>query len=121
MVRATVSPALCIVAQGAKVVVLGREIYAYDPSRMIAYDRVVNPGIPAQTLSILPFDPFQNWIEVGIDLVAATRSRVSRPSTTTLIPRSTVAPVTSPSSEPSISLMSALAGPSAAPTRRLRR
>jgi hypothetical protein len=37
MVRATVSPALCIVAQGAKVVVLGREIYSYDTSGMIAY------------------------------------------------------------------------------------
>ena len=37
MVRATVSPALCVVAQGAKVVVLGREVHAYDSSRMIAY------------------------------------------------------------------------------------
>ena len=37
MVRATVSPALCVVAQGAKVVVLGREVHAYDSSRMITY------------------------------------------------------------------------------------
>ncbi|MBL8142686.1 MAG: AraC family transcriptional regulator N-terminal domain-containing protein, partial [Acidobacteria bacterium] len=37
MVRATVAPALCVVAQGAKVVVLGREVFAYDTSRMIAY------------------------------------------------------------------------------------
>jgi AraC-like DNA-binding protein len=37
MVQATVSPALCILAQGAKVVRLGRETYAYDSSRMIVY------------------------------------------------------------------------------------
>ena len=28
---------LCIVAQGAKIVMLGREVYSYDASRMIAY------------------------------------------------------------------------------------
>ena len=37
MVRATITPALCIVAQGAKIVMLGREVYSYDASRMIAY------------------------------------------------------------------------------------
>ena len=31
MVRATVTPALCIVAQGAKVVMLGREVYSTTP------------------------------------------------------------------------------------------
>lgn len=36
-VRATVRPALCVVAQGAKVVMLGREVYSYDASRMIVY------------------------------------------------------------------------------------
>ena len=36
-VRATVTPALCVVAQGAKVVMLGREVYSYDASRMIVY------------------------------------------------------------------------------------
>jgi AraC-like DNA-binding protein len=35
--RATVFPALCIVAQGAKTVMLGREVYAYDASRLVAY------------------------------------------------------------------------------------
>jgi AraC-like DNA-binding protein len=35
--RATVPPALCIVAQGAKTVMLGREVYAYDASRLVAY------------------------------------------------------------------------------------
>jgi AraC-like DNA-binding protein len=35
--RATVLPALCIVAQGAKTVMLGREVYSYDASRLVAY------------------------------------------------------------------------------------
>ena len=79
----------------------------------LGYDRVVNPGIPAQTLSILPFDPFQNWIEVGIDLVAATGEGIEA-FLDDLDPGSTVAPITSPSSERSISLMSVLAGPAPA-------
>jgi hypothetical protein len=36
----------------------------------VGYDRTANPGIP-RTLSILPFNPFQNWVEVGVKLVAA--------------------------------------------------
>jgi hypothetical protein len=36
----------------------------------LGYDRTVNPGVP-QTLSILPFNPFQNWVEVAVRLVAA--------------------------------------------------
>jgi hypothetical protein len=36
----------------------------------LGYDRAVNPGVP-QTLSILPFNPFQNWVEVGVRLVVA--------------------------------------------------
>ena len=35
--RATVPPALCIVAQGAKTVMLGSEVYSYDASRLVAY------------------------------------------------------------------------------------
>ena len=56
MVRATVSPALCIVAQGAKVVVLGREIYAYDPSRMIVYS--VELPVAAQIVRASHREPF---------------------------------------------------------------
>jgi AraC-like DNA-binding protein len=37
MVRATVTPALCVVAQGAKIVMLGREVYSYDACHMCAY------------------------------------------------------------------------------------
>jgi AraC-like DNA-binding protein len=56
MVRATVTPALCIVAQGAKVVVLGREVYAYDPSRMIAYS--VELPVAAQIVRASQREPF---------------------------------------------------------------
>jgi len=56
MVRATVSPALCVVAQGAKVVVLGREVYAYDSSRMIAYS--VELPVAAQIVRATHREPF---------------------------------------------------------------
>ena len=56
MVRATVTPALCIVAQGAKVVVLGRETYAYDASRMIAYS--VELPVAAQIIRASHREPF---------------------------------------------------------------
>ena len=56
MVRATVSPALCIVAQGAKVVALGRETYAYDASRMIAYS--VELPVAAQIVRASYREPF---------------------------------------------------------------
>jgi AraC-like DNA-binding protein len=36
-VHATAQPCLCIVAQGAKSVMLGQEVYEYDASRMIAF------------------------------------------------------------------------------------
>ena len=56
MVRATVSPALCIVAQGAKVIVLGREVFAYDSSRMIAYS--VELPVAAQIVRATQREPF---------------------------------------------------------------
>jgi len=63
MVRATVSPALCIVAQGAKVVVLGREVYAYDSSRMIAYS--VELPVAAQIVRASHREPF---LAIKLDL-----------------------------------------------------
>jgi hypothetical protein len=32
---ATVGPSLCVVAKGAKAVLLGREVFEYDPARML--------------------------------------------------------------------------------------
>jgi AraC-like DNA-binding protein len=37
LVHATAQPALCIVAQGAKSVLLGQEVYEYDASRMLVF------------------------------------------------------------------------------------
>lgn len=36
-VRATLRPMLCIVAQGVKEVMLGRQVFRYDPSRMLVF------------------------------------------------------------------------------------
>jgi len=65
LVRATVSPALCIVAQGAKVVALGRETYAYDASRMIAYS--VELPVAAQVVRASSREPF---LALKLDLQA---------------------------------------------------
>jgi AraC-like DNA-binding protein len=56
MVRATVTPALCIVAQGAKIVMLGREVYSYDASRMIAY--AVDLPVAGQIVRASQTEPF---------------------------------------------------------------
>jgi AraC-like DNA-binding protein len=54
--RATVTPALCLVAQGAKVVMLGREVYSYDASRMIAYS--VDLPLAGQVVKASQSEPF---------------------------------------------------------------
>jgi AraC-like DNA-binding protein len=36
-VHATLGPSLCLVAQGAKVVMVGREVLEYDPARMLVF------------------------------------------------------------------------------------
>jgi AraC-like DNA-binding protein len=56
MVRATVTPALCLVAQGAKIVMLGREVYSYDASRMIAY--AVDLPVAGQIVRASQTEPF---------------------------------------------------------------
>jgi AraC-like DNA-binding protein len=56
MVRATVTPALCIVAQGAKLVTLGREVYTYDASHMIAY--AVDLPVAGQIVRASQREPF---------------------------------------------------------------
>jgi AraC-like DNA-binding protein len=56
MVRATVTPALCIVGQGAKIVMLGREVYSYDASRMIAY--AIDLPVAGQIVRASHSEPF---------------------------------------------------------------
>jgi hypothetical protein len=62
MVRATVSPTLCIVARGSKQVVLGREIYSCDTSRMIAcrlmLARMVDVGSAGRQVGYLSASQF---------------------------------------------------------------
>jgi AraC-like DNA-binding protein len=36
-IHATLGPSLCIVAQGAKVMMLGREVFEYDPARLLVF------------------------------------------------------------------------------------
>ena len=57
--RALVDPVISLIQPVTKVIV------------NLGYDRQTNPGI-ARTLSILPFNPFQNWFTVGEDLAGAT-------------------------------------------------
>ncbi|HYA40465.1 MAG TPA: AraC family transcriptional regulator [Syntrophobacteraceae bacterium] len=49
-------PALCIVAQGAKSVMLGQEVYEYDASRMIAFS--VDLPVAAQVTRASRSEPF---------------------------------------------------------------
>jgi AraC-like DNA-binding protein len=54
--RATVPPTLCIVAQGAKTVMLGREVYPYDASCLVAY--AVDLPVAGQVIRASHREPF---------------------------------------------------------------
>jgi AraC-like DNA-binding protein len=56
MERATVVPTLCIVAQGAKTVMLGREVYSYDASCLVAY--AVDLPLGGQVIRASQHEPF---------------------------------------------------------------
>jgi AraC-like DNA-binding protein len=55
-VHATLPPALCVIAQGAKIVMLGREVYEYDASRMLVYS--VDLPIAAQVVRASRSEPY---------------------------------------------------------------
>jgi AraC-like DNA-binding protein len=55
-VHATVGPSLCIVAQGAKVVMLGSEVLEYDPARMLVF--AIDLPVSAQVTRASRRDPF---------------------------------------------------------------
>lgn len=55
-VHATLPPALCVIAQGAKIVMLGREVYEYDASRMLVYS--VDLPVAAQVVRASPTEPY---------------------------------------------------------------
>ena len=56
LVHAVQKPALCIVAQGAKSVMLGQEVYEYDASRMIIYS--VDLPVAAQVTRASHSEPY---------------------------------------------------------------
>lgn len=55
-VHATLGPSLCIVAQGAKVVMLGSEVLEYDPARMLVF--AVDLPVAGQLTRASQRDPF---------------------------------------------------------------
>lgn len=56
LVYAMARPALCIVAQGAKSVLLGREVYGYDASRMLVFS--VDLPVAGQVTRATPSEPY---------------------------------------------------------------
>jgi AraC-like DNA-binding protein len=59
LVHALQQPALCIIAQGAKTVLLGQEVYEYDASRMLVYS--VDLPVAAQVTKASPADPYLSF------------------------------------------------------------
>ena len=53
---ATLGPALCVAAQGAKVVMLGREVLEYDPAHMLVF--AVDLPISSQVIRASRKDPY---------------------------------------------------------------
>jgi AraC-like DNA-binding protein len=56
LVHGVQAPALCVVAQGAKRVMVGSEVWEYDASRMIAFS--VDLPVAAQVTRATPAEPF---------------------------------------------------------------
>jgi hypothetical protein len=56
LAHGVVEPSLCVVAQGAKRVLVGQEVYEYDASRMIAYS--VDLPVTAQVTRASQVEPF---------------------------------------------------------------
>ncbi len=65
-VHATLGPSLCIVAQGAKVLMLGSEALEYDPARMLVF--AVDLPVSGQVTRASQRDPFLGF---KLDLVPA--------------------------------------------------
>ena len=56
LVHTVQRPALCIVAQGAKRVLLGQEVYEYDPARMLVFS--IDLPLAAQVTRASPAEPY---------------------------------------------------------------
>jgi AraC-like DNA-binding protein len=74
-VHATQGPALCIVAQGAKVVMLGREVIEYDPARLLVF--AVDLPISGQVTRASSREPFLGFkLDLDRARVAELAARV---------------------------------------------
>jgi len=59
LIHALQQPALCIIAQGAKSILLGQEVYEYDASRMLVYS--VDLPVAAQITKASPAEPYLSF------------------------------------------------------------
>ena len=74
-VHLTLSPSLCIVAQGAKVVMLGSEVLEYDPARMLVF--AVDLPVAGQVTRASQRDPFLGFrLDLDPARVAELAARV---------------------------------------------
>jgi AraC-like DNA-binding protein len=74
-VHLTMSPSLCIVAQGAKVVMLGSEVFEYDPARMLVF--AVDLPVAGQVTRASQRDPFLGFrLDLDPARVAELAARV---------------------------------------------
>ncbi len=74
-VHLTMSPSLCIVAQGAKVVMLGSEVLEYDPARMLVF--AVDLPVSGQVTRASQRDPFLGFrLDLDPARVAELAARV---------------------------------------------
>jgi AraC-like DNA-binding protein len=72
---ATLGPALCVVAQGAKVVMLGREVLEYDPARLLVF--AVGLPVSSQVIRASRKDPYLGFtLELDPARVAELAARV---------------------------------------------
>jgi AraC-like DNA-binding protein len=58
--HATLGPALCVVAQGAKVVMLDRDVIEYDPSRVLVFS--VDLPVASQVIRASSRNPFLGFV-----------------------------------------------------------
>jgi hypothetical protein len=78
----------------------------------LGYDWSGNPGVPS-TLSILPFNPIQNWPAVGVNLVTATIHGVQAFIGDLGGVTSLITPATTPATTTTVSTLAAKSAPAA--------
>ena len=73
--HATLGPALCVVAQGAKVVMFGRDVLEYDPARMLVFS--VGLPVASQVTRATVRQPFLGFVlDLDPQRVAELAARV---------------------------------------------